>query len=311
MDHPWRVHPVLRAGLYLALLLGAFGAAAILLNVSLALFGVTRVPTEPSLESPEAVRLGVVTYGALTLAAVLATCAMTALVEKRPFRTVGFQWNGRATEEIGLGLLLGVTLQTGIVALAWLLGWAALGEGIAPTTSAALAALAWGALLFVPAALLEELTVRGYLLPTLAEAWGVKVSLVVTSLLFGALHMVNPGASALGLAGTAIAGILLGLAYLWTGRLWLPWALHAAWNWAQGSLWGLPVSGARVPAAVPVELRGPALWSGGAFGPEAGLLGLLAVGVGIMALVVWRGRRAPDRDSDGISDATAGEFRQE
>src|SRR5581483_1530645 len=98
-------------------------------------------------------------------------------------------------------------------------------------------ALLSGTVLFLPAALAEELPFRGYLLPTLTQAWGSRTALVVTSVLFGALHSLNPGASLMAFLGTTAAGVLLGLAYERTGRLWLPWALHFAWNFAEGALW--------------------------------------------------------------------------
>lgn len=145
-------------------------------------------------------------------------------------------------------------------------------------------ALLGGILLFVPAALAEELPCRRYLLPTLTQAWGGRAALVVTSVLFGALHCLNPGATPLAFLGTTAAGVMLGLAYQWTGQLWLPWALHFAWNFAEGSLWGMPVSGLLAPSVVRTQLHGPALWTGGEFGPEAGLLGLIALIVGTCVL---------------------------
>jgi membrane protease YdiL (CAAX protease family) len=121
---------------------------------------------------------------------------------------------------------------------------------------------------------------------------------VVTSVFFGALHGLNPGASPLAFLGTTAAGVMLGLAYQSTGRLWLPWALHFAWNFAEGSLWGMPVSGLLAPSVVRTQLHGPVLWTGGEFGPEAGLLGLLAVILGTGVLARLNGRKLSADDAD-------------
>jgi len=294
-----RRHPLSRAFLYLVLLVGAGIGASLVAALFTSGLG-WMLQSRDGGHPPGGWELAIL-YAALAAAVLLATWGMTTGVEGRPFRTVGFSWDRRAAGEIGFGLALGVGLQTAIVA-AWALFGAAAFEAVRwddlppfprwlPATAGwAASALTWGLLLFVPAALCEELAVRGYLLPTLAEAWGDRAALGVTSLLFGALHLMNPGASPFAFAGTAAAGVMLGLAYLRSGRLWLPWALHVGWNWAQGSLWGLPVSGTDVPSVFQARLEAPWLWTGGPFGPEASVSGLLAVAFGIALLACWRSR---------------------
>jgi membrane protease YdiL (CAAX protease family) len=286
-----RVHPLCRACLYLVLSIVALGGGGYLLSLvepfvpMWAQRAVLRYP-DADLQSPE---MGFAYVWVATGAMLLATAVMTAVVERRPLRSVGFQWGSGVVSEVGLGLVAGVALQTGIVGIAWLCRWATV-QAEGPIGDA----LVIGTLLFVPAALIEELTVRGYLLPTLSEAWGGRTALLVTSVFFGALHSLNPGASPLAFLGTTAAGVMLGLAYQWSGRLWLPWALHFAWNFAEGSLWGMPVSGLEAPSVIRTQLHGPVLWTGGAFGPEAGLLGLIGVILGIVLLerVLRRGTSA-------------------
>ena len=96
---------------------------------------------------------------------------------------------------------------------------------------------------------------------------------------FAALHAANPGfwRSPAPLLGLIIAGLYLGTAYLATGRLYLPVALHTAWNLFEGPVFGFRVSGIQTPSLLAVRETGPALWTGGAFGPEAGLLVPLAL----------------------------------
>jgi hypothetical protein len=281
-----QLHPGWRVFLYLVLNLVAWNVGAYVLALvepfapMWARRAILRFP-DTDVQSPT---MGLQDIWMATGATLLATAAMTA-IERRPFRSVGFQWSRGVASEIGLGLAVGSALQTGIFGIAWLCGWASVQvEG--PVWDV----LVLGTLLFVPAALIEELFVRGYLLPTLSEAWGSRLALVVTSMLFGALHALNPGASPLAFLGTTAAGVMLGLAYQWSGRLWLPWALHFAWNFAEGSLWGMPVSGLEAPSVIRTQLHGPVLWTGGAFGPEAGLLGLIAVILGIVLLAKMRAR---------------------
>jgi CAAX protease family protein len=296
-----RLSPLWRALLYVVLLLLAVALSGALLDPDLPFLG-PLLPASlranlPALVSssggPARISVSLDEVLATALAALLATALVTALVERRPFRSVGLWWGRGAAQEVSVGLALGVGLQTGIFALLCLCGWVDVtldGQAQGQGMLYGLLVVVEGLLLFLPAAFTEELTVRGYLLPTLTEAWGRTAALVVTSALFGALHDLNPNASPLAFLGTAAAGVLLGLAYQWTGCLWLPWALHFAWNFAEGTLWGMPVSGLQAPSVIRAHLRGPVLWTGGAFGPEAGLLGLIAILMGILLLARLRRR---------------------
>lgn len=152
--------------------------------------------------------------------------------------------------------------------------------------------------LFLAAGYYEELLVRGYLLTTLAEGAtlggrldrgvAVGIAVAVTAPLFAAAHLSNPGASPAITAGIAVAGVTFGVAYVATGNLGYPVGLHVGWNVAQGVGLGLPVSGIVVETAV-VDLVavGPALVTGGGFGPEAGVLGIVAVFAGATLSIWW------------------------
>lgn len=112
------------------------------------------------------------------------------------------------------------------------------------------------------------------------------ISWILTSLLFGALHLVNPNATILGALNVSLLGMLFGLSMVYTGRLALSIGLHMAWNIFQNILFGLPNSGKpAVVALLVTENTGPLLWTGGAFGPEGGLLALGAIILGM--LLVW------------------------
>jgi hypothetical protein len=113
-------------------------------------------------------------------------------------------------------------------------------------------------------------------------------------LLFGLVHLGNPHASAISTASLMLAGVFLGLGLVLTGRLAIPIGVHITWNLFQGSVFGFPVSGTELSqtTVIAITQAGPGLWTGGRFGPEAGLVGVLALLVGSGLTLVWVWRRA-------------------
>jgi hypothetical protein len=157
-------------------------------------------------------------------------------------------------------------------------------------------------LAFVAVGFYEELFSRGYQLRNLAEGLngrllgargGLLLAWLLSSLVFGLLHGANPGATPVSTANIVVAGLMLGLGYLLTGELAIPIGLHIAWNFFEGNVFGFPTSGAEAGATfIAIVQGGPELWTGGAFGPEAGLLGLGGMLACCLLIVGWvRGRR--------------------
>ena len=112
--------------------------------------------------------------------------------------------------------------------------------------------------------------------------------MIGSSAIFSLLHLFNPGASIPALIGLFAAGLLFAYAYLATRQLWLPIGLHLSWNLSEGPIFGFPVSGLPGQGLLEVDVSGPALITGGAFGPEAGLVGLLGVGIAATMIAVWQ-----------------------
>ncbi|HET7817634.1 MAG TPA: CPBP family intramembrane glutamic endopeptidase [Sphingomicrobium sp.] len=140
---------------------------------------------------------------------------------------------------------------------------------------------------------MEELLFRGILFRWIEELAGSWVALAVTSALFGLAHMFNPNASLLSSFAIAVeAGVLLGGLYMLTRSLWAPIGLHAAWNFTQGFIYDVPVSGHDSEGLVEAQLSGPELLSGGAFGLEASLIAMVlatAAGVVLVVLAIRKG----------------------
>lgn len=141
----------------------------------------------------------------------------------------------------------------------------------------------------------EELFFRGILFRYIEKAAGSWIALALTSAAFGAAHLGNPGATWFSSLAIAVeAGILLGAVYMLTRRLWAAMGLHAAWNFTQGWIFGLPVSGGHGGSGLlNGQLTGSELMTGGAFGLEASLPAVVvatAAGVAILAVAIRKGQ---------------------
>ncbi len=157
-------------------------------------------------------------------------------------------------------------------------------------------ALAHGAWFFLWGALLEELLFRGFLFQRLVDGLGATPALLLMGVLFAAAHWDNPGMDGATMAwatlDTLLGALLLGLAWLRTGRLALPIGIHFGWNWTQGALLGFHVSGfAQAGWLRPQLLDAPTWLTGGAFGPEASVMAVVVDVAVVVMLWRWRGTR--------------------
>jgi membrane protease YdiL (CAAX protease family) len=225
----------------------------------------------------------------VALAAVGAYWLFCRYVERAPMRD--FAREGWAKELLG-GFAGGVLIFAAVVGVAAALGvYRIEGWGNPATLWAALALLA-----LIPG-VTEEILFRGILFRFIEKTAGSWVALGVTSALFGIAHIFNPNASFVAAFAIAVeAGLLLGAVYMLTRRLWAAIGLHAAWNFTQGWIFGLPVSGGHANGLVRGRLEGPDLLTGGAFGLEAGMIAVViatAAGVSVLVVAINRGRLVP------------------
>jgi membrane protease YdiL (CAAX protease family) len=158
----------------------------------------------------------------------------------------------------------------------------------------------------VGAGVLEEILFRGILYRLVEDTFGSWAAVVVSAIFFGLVHLGNPNATWWSSLAIAIeAGLLLGMAYAWTRSLWFVIALHAAWNFTQGPLLGIAVSGIAVDGLLKSTLTGPPMLSGGEFGAEGSIITMVicvavavyftrkAIASGRIVSPFWR-RRGPD-----------------
>lgn len=147
-----------------------------------------------------------------------------------------------------------------------------LGFGIFPVAASLLLLLA--------AALQEELVSRGMIFRLVERALGSWIAIILSALAFGVLHLANPGATLVStLAIVFTAGVITAVIYLLTRSLWWAIGLHLGWNFFEGPVFGAQISGhSGYGGFFSASITGPQAWTGGAFGPEAGLVALLIVG---------------------------------
>jgi membrane protease YdiL (CAAX protease family) len=226
----------------------------------------------------------------LLASALIAGYVCTRWLEGLPWRALGVTFHEGWWRDLVIGSLVGIAslaLATAIAATAGGLRFT-----ISPRTMLlpVFETLVFSAILFVFAALAEEAMFRGYPLQTLTRAGLAALGVVLTSVGFASIHMQNPNfTQGLPYLNLMLAGVWLAVAYLRTRSLWLPVGIHWAWNWALGSLFGLPVSGISSIAPNPL-LRGtdlgPAWLTGGSYGIEGGLAATVALI--LSTIFIWR-----------------------
>ena len=145
-------------------------------------------------------------------------------------------------------------------------------------------------MLFLVVAVGEEVACRGVIFRLVDQRWGTVAALAVSAFIFGVGHLPNDNSSWWASMAIAIeAGLLLGAAYKWSGNLWLPIGIHWAWNYTQGNIFGLEVSGNHIGGHIlTTSVDGPEIITGGAFGPEASII---AVIFGVIYTAIFLGNR--------------------
>lgn len=228
----------------------------------------------------------------LLSSSLIAAYICTRWLEGLPWRAIGLWLHSGWLRDLLIGSAIGfvsLALAVGIATAAGGLRFSISPTGMLPQVAKTLI-LSGG--LFIIAALAEEALFRGYPLQTMTRAGLAWLGVLITSVPFAAGHLGNPNAGqALSSINTALAGVWLAIAYLRTRSLWFPLGVHWAWNWALGSLFGLPVSGATRLAAHPLlrgEDLGPTWLTGGSYGIEGGLA--CTVALLLSTIFIWRTR---------------------
>ncbi len=208
--------------------------------------------------------------------------------QPRPWGVIAAAPNRRAVAAAGWGVGVGAALVTIILSVHWALGWVEISTGRLENYAGPLwqPALLVGVLTVLVGSAGEELLFRGYGFQMLARATHPWAAVAATGGIFGWIHHSNPEFSGPALVNTVLFGVLFGVALVRHRTLWLPYGLHVGWNFAL-AVSGANVSGLKIKlTALYVTPVGPELWTGGAYGPEAGLSATAVVVVA--ACVIWK-----------------------
>ena len=225
----------------------------------------------------------------INISATLAATAVCArLLERRSLASVGYKLHTGWLRDFSLGSILGALSLGLAVAIA-----AAAGAVSFEINSQGGAHMARGFvilfLLFIVSAAYEELLFRGFMFQALTHNIGPAAAILITSTLFGLVHLNNDNASTFSTVNTILAGVWLGVAYLMTRSLWFATALHFSWNFVMVFVFGLPVSGISVfdqLAWLRAADRPPDWVSGGVYGPEGGAAATLVLILSTLA--IWK-----------------------
>ncbi len=223
------------------------------------------------------------------LAATVANALAMRIYEQAALADIGFHWNRAGIINLLLGLGAGIVAGL-LVTLGPIL------EGAAELVPIAGQPAEWSNIVFLVVLILfggigEEMLFHGYAFQVLMGLLGAFATIIPVSILFALAHSGNLNVSGIALLNTGLWGFVLGAAFWRSGDLWLPAGLHVGWNWV------LPLMGANLSGfkmnVTGFELRSKAdpLWSGGAYGPEGGVLTTAA----LVILFVWMVWKAPIR----------------
>ena len=226
-------------------------------------------------------------------AAAVANAIVLRIYERGQLTDIGLGWTAASRRNLSLGLLGGVGAALIVIAGPILVRQADL-------VSVPNEHMQWPSLLFLSIALLfgavgEEMLFRGYLFQVLVKAIGPFAAMLPMAVLFGLAHSANLNFTLLAFVNTVLWGIALGYSFILSGDLWLPIGLHFGWNWTLPLL-GVNLSGFTMSVTgYSMHWNIGALWSGGDYGPEGGLLT-----TAILVLLVVYLRKVPIQHQDAF-----------
>lgn len=203
-------------------------------------------------------------------------------VEKRSIVGLGFYKEG-SVKKYFIGFAAGIMMMLTVVVIGSLTG--AYSVSFNGVTIGGLIPIIVMLIGFVVQGAAEEVLVRGWMLPLLAKRYNVAAGIILSSVFFAAFHAMNPGMTIMPVINLVLCGLFLGLYYVKEQSLWGVFGLHTAWNWCQGNLFGIKVSGTGVPGGsifTTNSVGGLELVSGGNFGAEGGILCSIVLSIGII-----------------------------
>jgi membrane protease YdiL (CAAX protease family) len=221
------------------------------------------------------------------------------LIDKRGFKDFGFNLTKSWWYDLTVGLVIGAILISFVFFTEFAAGWLVIANNFqnGKEITTFVIPIAICLISFIVVGFYEELHIRGYVLTNLSEGFNFnesnpKIAIIIAtvfiSLLFGFAHAFNPNASLISSLCLTITSLVWASAYILTGKLAISIGIHITWNFFQGCVYGFPVSGRGLGASlISIQQNGPEIWTGGSFGPEAGLLCIVANFFGVLLIMFW------------------------
>lgn len=209
------------------------------------------------------------------------------VIEKRKISSIGFAKDSWIKKYL-IGFLIGIIMMGIIVLILYGFGYITIDKNpIQPVGLSTLPVI----LIFLVGWIIqggtEEIVTRGWLMNVLGARYNITLGLIVSSLLFSFMHLLNPNVNYIAVINIALVGLFYGLCVIKTNDLWAVCGMHSAWNFAQGNLFGFEVSGNNVPfgSLMDFKLIGSDFVTGGVFGPEAGIVSTIILVASILILL--------------------------
>jgi membrane protease YdiL (CAAX protease family) len=206
-------------------------------------------------------------------------------LDRTSFKSVGFRTKGFAT-----GILSGIAVGAIIMAAGFYI-LLFLSEIQITGVYYDWYSLLTSIVLFLFVSLNEELIMRGYILNNLMQSMNKYIALALSSMIFSFLHIFNPNFDLISFISITLAGLLLGISYIYTKSLWFPIALHFSWNFFQGTVFGFNVSGQDMYSIISQHPADNNLLNGGEFGFEGSIIAQLLIAVAIVAIWLFERSR--------------------
>ncbi len=206
----------------------------------------------------------------LTLCSIAVAALICKLIERRTFRTMGITKH-RCLPDYAVGMVTGFAMFSAVIGMAHAAGAVRVSEGVTEERNLPLMLLMFAG--WMIQGFSEEFSFRGFMMMSAGTHHKPWTAILFSSVLFGAAHIGNTGSTLTGVLNVALFGVVMSLYMLRTDSIWGPAALHTVWNWAQGSFFGLKVSGLDVRQSVLhfEQVKGHEWMNGGTFGLEGGL----------------------------------------
>lgn len=210
-------------------------------------------------------------------------------VEKRRISSLGLS-SYKFVSKFITGFFIGVLMFSCVTLLMYITGTIKINQsiGVGVNYFPAILAILPG---WIVQSSTEEIITRGWLMHIIGAKHRPIIGFIVSSVLFGFLHILNPGVTYISIINIILVGLFFGLYVIHTQDIWGVCGLHAAWNFTQGNIFGFSVSGGSIlstDSLMSFTRQGGDILTGGAFGPEASVFSTIVLVIGILILIFKR-----------------------